>query len=80
MPRPGRFTPDKDSVSILRGAGWTPKPVCTNAEYLVSSEIRSPDLPARNESLYDLSSFGPHIDISNNYTIYMYIIIHKIPL
>ena len=33
-PRPGRFTPGKDPVPIVREAGWAPGPVWTGAEYL----------------------------------------------
>jgi hypothetical protein len=80
MPRPGRFTPDKDSVPILRGGGCAPGPVWTDAENLAFTGIQSPDHPAGNESLNRLSIFGPHIDISNSHIIYVYIIIHKTPL
>ena len=44
-PRPGRFTPGKDPVPIV----WN------GAENLVPTGIRSPDRPARSESLYRLS-------------------------
>ena len=33
-PRPGRFTPGKDSVPNVYEAGWTPGPVWTGAENL----------------------------------------------
>ena len=33
-PRPGRFTPRKDPVSIIQEAGWAPGPVWTGVEYL----------------------------------------------
>jgi hypothetical protein len=33
-PRPGRFTPGKDPVPIVREAGWTPGPVWMGAENL----------------------------------------------
>jgi hypothetical protein len=54
MPRPGRSTPGKDPVPIVYEAGWAPGLVCTGAENLASTGIRSPDLPARSESLYRL--------------------------
>ena len=55
-PRPGRFTPGKDPVSIVQEVGWAPGPVWTDAENLAPpTGIRSPDLPARSESLYRLS-------------------------
>jgi hypothetical protein len=36
-------------------AGWTPGPVWTGAENLAPTGIRSPDPPARSDSLYRLS-------------------------
>jgi hypothetical protein len=58
-PCPGRFTPSKDPVPIVQEAGWAPGPVWTGEENLVSTGIRSPDRPARSESLYRLSYAGP---------------------
>ena len=46
-PRP-LFTPGKDSVLIVQEAG----PVCTGADNLVPTGIRSPDRPAPSQSLY----------------------------
>jgi len=57
-PRPGRFTPGKDPIPIVQEAGCVPGPFWTGAENLASTEIRSPDRPARNESLYRLSYSG----------------------
>jgi hypothetical protein len=54
-PRPGRFTPEKNPVPIVYEAGWAEGPVRTGAENLAPSGIRSPDRPARSESLYRLS-------------------------
>jgi hypothetical protein len=54
-PRPGRFTPGKDPVSIVEEDGWAPGPVWTCAKNLAPTLIRSPDRPARCESLYRLS-------------------------
>ena len=53
-PRPGRFTPEKNPVPIVQEAGWATGSVWTSAEILASTRIRSPDRPARNESLYRL--------------------------
>jgi len=53
-PRP-HLTPGKDPVPILQEAGWAPGPVWTGAENLVPTGIRSPDRPARIQSLYRLS-------------------------
>ena len=57
--RPRRFTPGKDPVPIVQEAGWAPGPVWTGSENLVPAGIRSPDRPARSESLYRLSYPGP---------------------
>ena len=54
-PRPGRFTPGKDTVPTVQEAGQAPGPVWTGAENLTPIEIRSPDRPVRSESLYRLS-------------------------
>ena len=53
-PRP-LFTPGKDPVPIVQEAGWVPEPVWTGAENLAPAGIRSPDRPARSQSLYRLS-------------------------
>ena len=57
-PRP-LFNPGKDSVSIVQEVGWAPGPVWTGAENLALTGIRSPDRPARSQSLYRLSYCGP---------------------
>ena len=51
MPRPLE-PPERDPVPTAQEAGWDPGPVRTGAEYLAPTEIRSPDRPARSESLY----------------------------
>ena len=51
--------PEKEPVSIVQEAGWAPGPVCTSAETLAHTGIRSPDHPVRSESLYRLSYPGP---------------------
>ena len=48
------ITPGKDPEPIIQRAGWDPGPVWTGAENLAPSGIRSPDHPARNQSLYRL--------------------------
>jgi hypothetical protein len=54
--RPGPyFTPGKDPVPIAQEAGWAPRMVWTGAENLAPTGIRSPDHPARSQSLYLLS-------------------------
>ena len=57
-PHPDRSTPGKDPVPIVQEAGWAPGPVCTVADNLVPTGIRSPDRPAHSESLYRLSLPG----------------------
>ena len=56
---PTAFTPGKDPVPIIQEAGWAPGTVWTGAENLAPTGIRSPDLPARSESLYRLSYPDP---------------------
>ena len=58
-PRPGYFTPGENPVPIVQETGWAPGPVCTGAENLALTGIRSPNRPARSESLYRLSYPGP---------------------
>jgi hypothetical protein len=48
------FTPGKDPVPIVQEAGWAPGLVWTGAENLAPIGIRSPDRPARSQSLYQL--------------------------
>jgi hypothetical protein len=55
-PRPGRFTPGKETRYPL--AGWAPGPVWMGTENLASNGIRSPDCPVCSESLYRLSYRG----------------------
>ena len=47
--------PGKDPVPIVQEAGWAPGPVWTGVENLAPTGIRSPDRPARSQSLYRLS-------------------------
>jgi hypothetical protein len=42
---------ERDPVFIVQEAGWASGQVCTGAENLASTGIRSPDRPARSESL-----------------------------
>jgi hypothetical protein len=51
-PRPGRFTPGKYPVPIAKEAGWASGSVWTCAKNLAPTGIRSPDRPARSQSLY----------------------------
>ena len=55
--RPGRsLPPGKTRYPLyVQKAGWAPGPFWTGAENLASTGIRSPDRPARSQSLYPLS-------------------------
>ena len=59
-PRPGRFTPGKETRQTLWEAGWAPGLVCTDAENLALTGTRSPDLAIPSESPYRLSNRDPH--------------------
>ena len=68
-PRP--LYPGKDPVPIVEEAGWAPGPVWTGAENLAPpTGIRSPDRPARSESLYRLSYPGPNLSIPYIFRVY----------
>jgi hypothetical protein len=59
-----RHAPGKETrYPIVQEAGWAPGPVWTGAENLTPTGIRSPDRPARSESLYRLSYPGPTCDV-----------------
>jgi hypothetical protein len=49
--RPGQFTSGKDPVPIVQEAGWASGPIWTYAKHLAPTGIRSPDRPARSQSL-----------------------------
>ena len=51
---PANSTPGEDPLPIAQEVGWDPGPVCTGAENLDPTRIRSPDRPARSQSLYRL--------------------------
>ena len=53
---PDALPPGKDPVPIVQEAGWAP-----GTENLAPTGIRSPDRPARSESLYRLRYPGRHI-------------------
>ena len=59
-PRPGRFTPGKESrYPLYRGLGGPQGRSGRLQKNLASTGIRSPDRPVRSESLYRLSYRGP---------------------
>ena len=56
---PAALLPRKSRYPNVQEAGGPQGPVWTVAENLVPSGIRSPERPARSESLYRLSYPGP---------------------
>ena len=62
--------PQKDPVPIVQEAGWASGPVWTGAENLAPTGIRSPDRPARRQSLYRLRY--PAHDISHMLSLYSF--------
>jgi len=74
MPRP-LFTPGNDSVPIVQEVGWAPGPVWTGAENLAPTGIRSPDRPARSQSLYRLR-YPAHSD----YCAIQYLILWRLEI
>jgi hypothetical protein len=56
---PAALPPRKEPAPTLQEAGWASGSVLTGAENLALNGIRSPDRPARSESLYRLSYPGP---------------------
>jgi len=59
-PRPSRLTRE-DPVLIPQEVGWAPRPVWTVATSLFPTWIRSPDCPARCESLCPLRYPSPFV-------------------
>ena len=67
-PRP-LFNLGKDTVPLVQEAGWAPEPVSMGAENLVPTGIRSPDRPARSQSLYR-QSYPAYRILCNDTKIY----------
>ena len=65
---PAAFTPRKDPVTVLQEAGWASEAVWIGSGNLATTGIRSPDLPARSESLYRLSHPGSLCYLMTLYT------------
>ena len=51
---PASLYPRERPGTHVQEAGWAPEPVWTGAENLAPTGIRSPDRPARSQSLYRL--------------------------
>jgi hypothetical protein len=64
-PRP-LFTPGKDPVPTVEKDGWDSGPVWTRVENLAPTGIRSPDRPARSQSLYRLRYPAHNWKLANN--------------
>jgi hypothetical protein len=56
---PAAFIPGKDPVPTVQEAGWAQGLVWIGVENFALTGIRSPDLPARSDSLYRLSYPDP---------------------
>jgi hypothetical protein len=56
---PAALAGERYPALIIQGAGLVQWPLLTDAENLTPAEIRSPDRPARSESLYRLRYPGP---------------------
>ena len=57
---------------------WAPGPVWTVAENLAPTGIRSPDRPARNESLYRLRYPGPHQRYDFLFVLFLFLLFVKV--
>ena len=64
-PRP-HFTPGKDPVPILQGAGWAPGPVWTGGKSR-PHEDSIPDRPARSSVAIPTELPGPHKRVNKVY-------------
>ena len=60
MPRPGRFTHGKETRYPLYRRLGEPHGRCGCVRKIAFTGIRSPDRPARSESVYQLQYPGPH--------------------
>ena len=74
---PAAFTPGKDPVSIVQEAVWAQGPVWMGAENFAPTGIRSPDRPARSESLHRLS-YRALETRRRDVVLYLYIYISKV--
>jgi hypothetical protein len=57
------FTSGNTSVTIVYVVGWGTEPNWKGGENVAHTGVRSPDRPARSESLYRLSYSDPYIYI-----------------
>jgi hypothetical protein len=69
---PATLYPGKDPVPIVQETGWAPEPVWTGTENVAPTGIRSPDRPARSQSLYSLS-YPALVTVPINYEEALYL-------
>ena len=72
MPRP-HLSPGKDPIPTVQEAGWASGQVWTGAENLAAFGIRSPDRPARSQSLYRLHYPAMCVCVRVRACVYIYI-------
>jgi hypothetical protein len=72
MPRP-LFTPGKDPVPIVQEAGWATWPIWRSADKRVPARSRSPDRPARSQSLYRLRYAHWYRCVAIHKNVYCYV-------
>jgi len=66
----GRFTPtEREPVTLVQETGSAPGPVWTGEENFAPTGIRSPNRPARRESLYRLRHPGLAIYVIGVYVL-----------
>ena len=70
MLRPDSFIPgERDTIRIVQTAGWAPGPVCTCAENLVPTGIRSPGLqPVASLCIFNRN----RLKLISRYTLFIY--------
>jgi len=71
-PRP-LYLREREPVLIVQKAGWTTGPVWAGVENLAPTGTRSPDLPARSDSLYRRSYRGTLERLNTTIKIIRYI-------
>jgi len=59
------YARERDPVPIVQEVGWASGPAYTGALNLAPTGIRSPDRPARSESLHRPSYPGPQMHVTN---------------
>jgi len=66
---PAALASRKVPVPIVQEAGWAPGTVWAGAENLAPTGFRSPDRPARRQSLYRLSYRGTTLLLGNKFIV-----------